>query len=118
MMDAGSAEAVTAFDASFLDIYTGGDKEIRNQVLVLFLTQGELLLGRLREALGEERAWHDAAHSLKGCAAGVGAGGLASIAREAERQSAAPAPDQAAILDELGSAFSATASKVRALLAD
>lgn len=117
MMGTGSTEVNAAFDASFLDVYTGGDKEIRNQVLELFLTQGELLLDRLRQARGNERAWHDAAHSLKGCASGVGASGLASIAREAELQSAAPAPDQAAILDELGFAFSATANKVRALLA-
>ena len=111
-----SAEANAAFDASFIDIYTGGDKQVRDQVLELFLAQGELLLQRLREALGNERAWHEAAHSLKGCASGVGANGLAAVAREAERQGAAGKTEQAATLDELVSAFEVTARKIKALL--
>ncbi len=117
MKVAASTQANAAFDASFLDIYTGGDKDVRNQVLELFLGQGELLLDRLKEACGNERAWHDAAHSLKGCASGVGANRLAGLAREAEAQGAAPESDQAAMLDELASAFAATAQQVRALLA-
>ena len=111
------AEANAAFDASFIDVYTGGDRSIRNQVLELFLTQAELLLTRLREAQGDERRWHEAAHSLKGCASGVGANGLAALAREAERQGPAAHSQQAAILDDLAAAYSATAVKVRALLA-
>lgn len=117
MQDAGNAEDDTAFDAAFLDVYTGGDEELRNQVLELFLIQGELLLDRLRQARGDERAWHDAAHSLKGCAAGIGASGLADLAREAERQSAAPPTAQGAIVDRLAAAFAATAAKVKILLA-
>ena len=89
MIGAGKSEANAAFDASFLDVYTGGDKEIRNQVLELFLTQVELLLKRLKDAQGDERAWHEAAHSLKGCASGVGASGLAGLARAAEQEKSA-----------------------------
>jgi len=117
MKSAGKVDANAAFDASFLDIYTGGDREIRDQVLRLFLTQAELLLDRLREAQGDQRAWHEAAHSLKGCARGVGANGLADLAREAEQRAGALGTDQAAMIDRLASAFAATAEEVQALLA-
>ena len=116
MKSAGKADAHAAFDASFIDIYTGGDKEVRDQVLKLFLTQAELLLGRLKAATGDQRAWHEAAHSLKGCASGVGASGLAGLAREAEQQAGAPNAAQAAMIDKLASAFVATAEQVNTLL--
>ncbi|MFZ1991742.1 MAG: Hpt domain-containing protein [Alphaproteobacteria bacterium] len=116
MKSAGKADANAAFDASFLDIYTGGDKAVRDQVLRLFLTQAELLLGRLKAARGDQRAWHEAAHSLKGCASGVGASGLASLAREAEKRAGASGADQATLIDQLASVFVATAEQVKTLL--
>ena len=116
MKSAGKADANAAFDASFLDIYTGGDRQVRDQVLRLFLTQAELLLGRLRAAQGDARAWHEAAHSLKGCASGVGANGLADLAREAEQRANATGADQTTMIDQLASAYMATAKQVRTLL--
>ena len=116
MKSAAKSDASVAFDAAFLDIYTGGDKDVRDQVLKLFLTQGELLLDRLRKAQGDSRAWHEAAHSLKGCASGVGANGLAGLAREAEQKAGSPGAEQGAIIDRLAAAFRATADQVRALL--
>src|SRR5262249_22246808 len=116
MQSAAKGDVNAAFDASFLDVYTGGDRDIRDQVLRLFLTQGELLLNRLREAQGDQRAWHEAAHSLKGCASGVGASGLAGLAREAEQTAAAPTAEQIAMIERLAAAFLATAAQVRALL--
>jgi len=113
---AAKADANAAFDASFLDIYTGGDRQVRDQVLRLFLTQAELLLGRLRAAQGDARAWHEAAHALKGCASGVGANGLADLAREAEQRANATASDQTTMIDQLASAYMATAKQVRTLL--
>ena len=104
------------FDASFLDVYTGGDREIRDQVLNLFLDQAQLLLKRLKDAQGDERAWHEAAHSLKGCASGVGANALAAIAREAEKEAASSTDAQAAMIEELAAAFKAAAGQVRLLL--
>jgi chemotaxis protein histidine kinase CheA len=105
------------FDPEFLDVYTGGDVRIRDQVLALFLEQAALLLDRLKAAQGDARAWFEVAHSLKGCAAGVGAAGVADLARVAEKGSDAPAEMQFRMLDDLQAALSATAEQVRAVLA-
>lgn len=118
MTSAEQAPANAAFDASFLDAYTGGDKEIRNQVLELFLTQTDLLLTRLKEAKGNAQAWHEAAHSLKGCASGVGANGLAGLARQAELGSTASADVQDKMIRELAVMVAATCEKVRDVLAN
>ena len=106
-----------AFDPKFLDTYTGGDKAIRNQVLELFLEQASLLLDRLYEARGDAKAWHAAAHSLKGCAGGVGASGVADLARLAEQRSAETDDIHIKTIRDLRSALAATAEKVREVLA-
>jgi HPt (histidine-containing phosphotransfer) domain-containing protein len=106
-----------AFDPQFLDAYTGGDKVVRDQVLTLFLEQSALLLKRLAAARADTKAWHDAAHSLKGCASGVGAKGLAELAREAEQKSAAPDDAKETVLRSLEAAVLATADKVHEVLA-
>lgn len=116
MQGAGKAEANVAFDAAFLDIYTGGDKGLRNQVLEMFLAQSDLLLSRLKDARGNPKAWHEAAHSLKGCASGVGANGLAGLAREAEQQSGASADRQDLMIRDLSLMIGATSARVRELL--
>ncbi len=54
------------FDSQFLDAYTGGDNETRDQVLKLFLVQSHMLLGRLEDALGNPPAWGEAAHFPQG----------------------------------------------------
>ena len=55
-----------ALDLGFLEQYTGGDVEIRNQVLEMFLNQADMLLGRLEEAKGDAGPWKEVTHSLKG----------------------------------------------------
>jgi HPt (histidine-containing phosphotransfer) domain-containing protein len=114
-----SAEAVkVSFDPGFLDAYTGGDKGIRNQVLEMFLDQVALLLDRLDHARGDSKAWHAAAHSLKGCAAGVGANKIADLARLAEQHPAGPDDLYDKALADLRSALVETSQKVREVLAN
>lgn len=104
------------FDSQFLDAYTGGDNETRDQVLKLFLVQSHMLLGRLEDALGNPPAWGEAAHSLKGCARSVGANTVADIALQAEAEGVAEKNVQRERLIDLKSALEATAAQVQALI--
>jgi len=104
------------FDAQFLDAYTGGDNDVRDQVLKLFLVQSDMLLGRLESAIGSPKAWAEAAHSLKGCARSVGANKVADLAARAEGELSASKSAQIQQLDELRSAFKAASALVEALI--
>jgi HPt (histidine-containing phosphotransfer) domain-containing protein len=74
-------------DLEHLARYTGGDRAIDSEVLKLFVGQTEQLIAKLRIHLekADLKGWHDANHSLKGAARGVGAFGLADAAEAAER---------------------------------
>jgi HPt (histidine-containing phosphotransfer) domain-containing protein len=104
------------FDPLFLDAYTGGDTETRDQVLKLFLVQSHLLFGRLETSVGDPMGWGEAAHSLKGCARSVGANGVADLASRAESESSAPQTVQGRRLIELKLALETTSSQVEALI--
>lgn len=113
-----SAEpAKASFDPGFLDTYTGGDKGIRNQVLEMFLDQAALLVERLDNARGDTKTWHEVAHSLKGCASGVGANKIADLAKLAEQRASGPEDLYDKTLSDLRSALVETSKKVRELLA-
>lgn len=77
---------------------TGGDAQLAAEVLDLFAQQSRLAVNRLQTALAEADAktWRGTAHSLKGSALSVGAGGLAEIAGRAEQIDPAAAPYNAA----------------------
>jgi HPt (histidine-containing phosphotransfer) domain-containing protein len=104
------------FDAEFLDAYTGGDDETRDQILKIFLIQSHLLFGKLEMALGRPRAWLEAAHSLKGCARSVGANALADLAAGAESEFEAAEAVHGCRLEELQGVLGATAAQVEALI--
>jgi HPt (histidine-containing phosphotransfer) domain-containing protein len=104
------------FDAQFLEPYTGGDNETRDQILKIFLVQSHLLFGKLEVALGRPKAWMEAAHSLKGCARSVGANTLADLAARAESEFEAAQAVQGRRLVELERALEATSTKVEALI--
>jgi HPt (histidine-containing phosphotransfer) domain-containing protein len=106
----------TLFDAEFLDAYTGGDDETRDQILKLFLVQSHLLFGKLEMALGRPKAWLEAAHSLKGCARSVGANTLADLAARAESEFEVAEVVQRRRLGELERALGATSTQVEALI--
>lgn len=70
-------------DHAHLALYTMGNRALEIEVLDLFAGQAPLTLGDLRKA-DSPKAWHMAAHTLKGSARAVGAFELAEIAAEAE----------------------------------
>ena len=71
-----------AVDFAHLEAYTMNDTVVIEEVLRLFQQQCEIwspLLSTTHEG------WRDAAHTIKGAAAGIGAGTLAAAAEAAER---------------------------------
>lgn len=70
-----------AVDFAYLESYTMNDAGIIEEVLRLFQQQCELWAPLLDTA---HEGWRDAAHTLKGAAAGIGANELAQRAGEAE----------------------------------
>lgn len=70
-------------DLESFDRNTGGDRALQKEVLELFLGQGDEMVSRLTQA-SSQKLWHEAAHTIKGAARGVGALGLASLAETAE----------------------------------
>lgn len=71
-------------DRAYLGRFTLGDKALEREVLQLFLTHTPRYIADLRCAV-TAKAWHDAAHTLKGAARGIGAWRLGRCAEAAER---------------------------------
>jgi HPt (histidine-containing phosphotransfer) domain-containing protein len=82
------AAAQRAIDLDHLNRYTGGDRALNEEILQLFAQQCNATVARLEELAAIEgaggKSWHEATHTLKGAARGVGAFALADIAAEAE----------------------------------
>jgi HPt (histidine-containing phosphotransfer) domain-containing protein len=70
-------------DLVHLSRYTLGERALEREVLELFCTQSVLYLEQLRAAMSD-KAWKDAAHSLKGSARAIGAWRTAQAAERAE----------------------------------
>jgi HPt (histidine-containing phosphotransfer) domain-containing protein len=71
-------------DFSYLKRFTLGNRELEREVLYLFSQHAPTYLAALRRA-GTSKAWHDAAHTLKGSARAVGAWRVARSAEIAEK---------------------------------
>lgn len=83
-----------AVDFGVLDRMTGGDDTIAEEVLGLFTEQAAMWSAMLEP---RTEGWRDAVHTIRGAAAGIGAGPLAAICAEAEvadQALAAPALDR------------------------
>jgi HPt (histidine-containing phosphotransfer) domain-containing protein len=70
-------------DLVHLSRYTLGERALEREVLELFCSQAVLYLEQLRAAMSD-KAWKEAAHSLKGSARAVGAWRAAQAAEHAE----------------------------------
>lgn len=70
-----------AVDFAVLEGFTGGDPGVTEEILDLFRHQAELWTPMLTPS---SEGWRDAAHSVKGAAAGIGAKALARVCGEAE----------------------------------
>ncbi len=79
-------KADAAISIDHLDRYTGGNFELNQEVLRLFDGQCRDLTAKLESLMksSDTKAWHDAAHTLKGAARGVGAAAVAEAAAAAE----------------------------------
>lgn len=70
-----------AVNFAVLEAYTAGDQSVIAEVLDLFRQQVELWTPMLEP---QSEGWRDAAHSVKGAAAGIGAEALSRVCGEAE----------------------------------
>ena len=79
-----AAVRLDPIDRAHLARFTLGDVALEIEVLDLFLGQAPLTLASLADAR-TDKAWRDAAHTLKGSARAVGAFSVARAAQHAER---------------------------------
>ena len=70
-------------DLVHLSRYTLGNRALECEILELFRTQSGIYLRRLADA-DCDKAWSEAAHTIKGSARGIGAWGIAAAAEIAE----------------------------------
>ncbi len=79
-------------DLVHLRRYTLGDRALEREILDLFLKQTPKTIAELRQA-ATEKAWHAAAHSLKGSGRAVGAWRVARMGELAERAGLPECPE-------------------------
>jgi HPt (histidine-containing phosphotransfer) domain-containing protein len=84
-----AAQPCPVLDLDHLRRFTGGNRALEREVLALFAEQAPRTLRDMQLA-ATEKAWRDAAHTLKGSAYAVGANVVASTAAEAEALRADP----------------------------
>ena len=97
-----------AVDVSVLERMTGGDDAVTEEVLSLFAQQAAIWAPLLDV---REDGWKDAAHTLRGAAAGIGAGALAQACAVAEAADKAEAPP---LLDRVRDALQTALADVAA----
>jgi HPt (histidine-containing phosphotransfer) domain-containing protein len=115
---AGVAE-VEAIDRKYLARFTLGNLALEQEVLELFAGHSPAYLASLRAA-GTAKAWRNAAHTIKGSAAAVGALRVARLAETAERldfaaASAPPGRAREEALSALQTAIEETADHIAGL---
>jgi HPt (histidine-containing phosphotransfer) domain-containing protein len=102
---------IAAIDRSHLARMTFGDRSLEREVLQLFDRQAAMLIERMR---GNPAAIASLAHTLKGSAAGIGAGGVARSADAAELAASGPPSECSLAIDRLALAV----DEARALIAE
>ena len=97
-----------AVDFAVLERMTGGDDSISEEVLGLFAQQAALWSPMLDV---REDGWRDGVHTIRGAAAGIGAGALAAACAAAE---AAEKPEAPPLLDRVRDALELALADVAA----
>lgn len=82
--DCGDKLAGDPVDRTYLARFTMGNAAVEREVLQLFADQAPAYLQQLRDAPAN-KAWKQAAHTIKGSASAIGAWRLARLAEMAER---------------------------------
>lgn len=100
-----------AIDRGHLTRMTFGDRSLEREVLALFDRQASMLIERMRG--GDPAAIATLAHTLKGSAAGIGAGRVARTADAAEIAAGQSAQECSQAIDRLAQAV----DEARALIA-
>lgn len=104
----------SAIDRGHLSRMTFGDRSLETEVLQLFERQAELLIARMRHA--DPAAVSALAHTLKGSAAGIGAGPVARAAENVEL--AAEVSGEACECSQAIDRLAAAVDDARALIAE
>ena len=97
-----------AVDFAVLERMTGDDDAVSEEVLGLFAQQAALWAPMLDV---REEGWRDGVHTIRGAAAGLGAGALAQACQAAEAAEKAEAPP---LLDRVRDALDAALADVAA----
>lgn len=97
-----------AVDFSVLERMTGGDAGVTEEILGLFVQQAAIWTPLLDV---REEGWRDAAHTLRGAAAGIGAEAVAQACTLVEMVDKADAPP---LLDRVRTALEAALADVAA----
>ena len=111
MRDFTRNDAPEAIDRGHLARMTFGDRSLEREVLELFDRQAAMLIERMRG--GEPATVASLAHTLKGSAAGIGAGHIARTADAAEIAAGRTAAECSLAIDRLAQAV----DEARALIA-
>lgn len=97
-----------AVDFSVLERTTGGDDEVAEEILGLFVQQAGMWSPMLD---ARTEGWRDAVHTIRGAAAGIGAGALAEVCAVAEASEKDMAPARLDhVRDALGQALADVAA--------
>jgi HPt (histidine-containing phosphotransfer) domain-containing protein len=107
-----TAQFPAAIDRVHLSRMTFGDRGLEHEVLQLFDRQAALLIERMRH--GDGPAVGALAHTLKGSAAGIGAGAVAHAAADAEHAALHAPGELRRTIDRLAQAI----DEARALIAE
>ena len=109
---ASAAAPEAAIDRGHLTRMTFGDRSLEREVLDLFDRQATILIARMRG--GEPSAVASLAHTLKGSAAGIGAGRVARTADAAQIAATGSAAECSQAIDRLAAAV----DEARVLIAE
>jgi HPt (histidine-containing phosphotransfer) domain-containing protein len=92
-----------AIDLDHLARYTGGEKQLNDEVLRLFDGQIAQMVAELNALLSSpnSKRWKEVTHSIKGAARGVGAFAMGDVAAHAEPVDPANASAAKAALQKL-----------------
>jgi HPt (histidine-containing phosphotransfer) domain-containing protein len=80
-------------DLHHLDRYTGGDRAINQEILLLFEAQCREMIAKLEVLTtghNDSKSWREITHTLKGAARGIGAFALGDAAARAETTATGP----------------------------
>jgi HPt (histidine-containing phosphotransfer) domain-containing protein len=101
-------------DRDALDAQTGGDAELGAEVLLIFAGECARLLPALRDPAAPGPARADIAHTIRGAAAGIGAGRVHALAGTAETGLRAGAPEAEAACTALVAAIEVALAEIAA----